>query len=102
MRTTHVLDLNDVAVVFDHIEEGDPLTIPLTARRPHPHGYVFRVNEFDLPLEVVQRNRRSMIEFWTAKGQGDECRRLLELHGMCINSWQIPAGAEIREVTEDE
>ncbi|MEM8487408.1 MAG: hypothetical protein AAF564_17790 [Bacteroidota bacterium] len=102
MITTHILDLHEAAGPFDHISEGDPLVIPLTERRPHPHGYVFRVNEFDLPMEVVKRNRRSMIKYWSAQGKGDECRELLEVEGMTVKSWLIPAGAEIREVPDDE
>lgn len=102
MITTHVLDLHEAARAFDHIEKGDPLSIPLTERRPHPHGAVYRVNEFDLPLEVVLRQRRSMVSFWDAMGRGEECRQRLAIYGMCVNSWSIPDGAEIREVAEDE
>lgn len=102
MTTTHILDLHGAAGPFDHVEEGDPLVIPLTERRPHQHGYVYRVNEDDMPLEVVQRQRRSIIRQWTERGQPNTCRELLETYGMCVNSWSIPDGAEIREVSEDD
>ena len=101
MITTHILDLSSAAGPFDHIEEGDPLIIPLTEQQLHPHGYVYRVNEFDLPLEVVMRQRGSMIAYWTGLGRGDECRELLAAQGMSVMTWLLPRGAEIREVDDE-
>lgn len=102
MITTHFLDLTEAEGPFAYIDEGDPLVIPLSFLKQDHRGKVFQVNEVDLPLEIVMRQRASMIAHWAIEGKEEEIRERLSKYGMCVNSWSLPAGAEIRSINQQE